>query len=73
MSNTHIGAHPMIPRFIRLFCVPIFLGWIGIVVVVNVHKGGFGDVAAAPVARQILSQWFTGKPGPYKSGVSTDL
>src|ERR1700757_3067830 len=36
MSNTHIGAHPMIPRFIRLFCVPIFLGWIAIVVLVNV-------------------------------------
>jgi RND superfamily putative drug exporter len=26
MSNTHVGAHPMIPRFIRLFSVPIFLG-----------------------------------------------
>jgi len=36
MSNTHVGAHPMIPRFIRLFSVPIFLGWIGIVVLVNV-------------------------------------
>src|ERR1700752_4608210 len=36
MSNTHVGAHPMIPRFIRLFCVPIFLGWIAIVVIVNV-------------------------------------
>ena len=35
MSNTHIGAHPMIPRFIRLFSVPIFLGWIAIVVIVN--------------------------------------
>jgi penicillin-binding protein 2 len=44
-----------------------------IVVVVNVYKGGFGDVAAAPVARQILSQWFLGKTGPFKSGVSTDL
>jgi RND superfamily putative drug exporter len=36
MSNTHIGAHPMIPRFIRLFCVPIFLGWIALVVIVNI-------------------------------------
>src|ERR1700740_1004057 len=36
MSNTHIGAHPMIPRFIRLFSVPIFLGWIAIVVIVNI-------------------------------------
>ena len=43
-----------------------------IVVVVSVEKGGFGDVAAAPVARQILSQWFTGKPGPYVTGTSTD-
>ncbi len=43
-----------------------------ILVVVNVDKGGFGDVAAAPVARQILSQWFTGKPGPFTSGTSTD-
>jgi RND superfamily putative drug exporter len=36
MSNTHIGAHPMIPRLIRLFCVPIFLFWLGLTVVVNV-------------------------------------
>jgi RND superfamily putative drug exporter len=35
MSNTHVGAHPMIPRFIRLFSVPIFLGWIALVVLVN--------------------------------------
>jgi len=44
-----------------------------ITVVVWVEKGGFGDVAAAPVARQILSQWFLGKPGQFKSGVSVDL
>ena len=36
MSNTHVGAHPMIPRFIRLFCVPIVLGWLALVVLVNV-------------------------------------
>ncbi|WP_101948766.1 RND family transporter [Mycobacterium sp. 3519A] len=36
MSNTHVGAHPIIPRFIRLFCVPIFLGWIALTVLVNV-------------------------------------
>ena len=42
-------------------------------VTVWVENGGFGDVAAAPVARQILSQWFFGKPGTYKSGVSTTL
>jgi penicillin-binding protein 2 len=44
-----------------------------IVVVVTVEKGGFGDVAAAPVARQILSQWFLDKPGPFKDGTSTTL
>src|ERR1700755_1593479 len=36
MSNTHVGAHPMIPRFIRLFCVPILLGWLALTVLVNV-------------------------------------
>src|SRR5436190_2000867 len=36
MSNTHIGAHPMIPRFIRLFSVPILLGWLALTVLVNV-------------------------------------
>jgi penicillin-binding protein 2 len=44
-----------------------------IVVVVTVEKGGFGDVAAAPVARQILSQWFLSKPGPYVAGTSLTL
>ena len=41
-------------------------------VTVWVEKGGFGDIAAAPVARQILSQWFLGKPGPFKSGSNPD-
>ena len=36
MTNTHIGAHPMIPRFIRLFSVPILLGWLALTVLVNV-------------------------------------
>jgi penicillin-binding protein 2 len=44
-----------------------------IVVVVTVEKGGFGAVAAAPVAREILSQWFYGKPGPFQAGSSTTL
>ncbi len=44
-----------------------------IVVVVHVEKGGFGDVAAAPVARQILSQWFYGKPGKYTAGTNSTL
>jgi penicillin-binding protein 2 len=43
-----------------------------IVVVATVEKGGFGAVAAAPVAREILSQWFYNKPGPYTAGTSTD-
>lgn len=41
-----------------------------IVVVVHIERGGFGDVAAAPVARQILSQWFFGKAGAFKAGTS---
>src|SRR6202165_208096 len=36
MSNTHIGAHPAIPRMIRLFSVPILLGWLALTVLVNV-------------------------------------
>ena len=44
-----------------------------IVVVVHVERGGFGDIAAAPVAREILSQWFFGKPGVYKAGSSATL
>jgi penicillin-binding protein 2 len=44
-----------------------------IVVVVWVEQGGFGAVGAAPVARQILSKWFYGKPGPYVAGSSTTL
>jgi penicillin-binding protein 2 len=44
-----------------------------IVVVVHVEKGGFGDIAAAPVARQILSQWFFGTPGKYVAGSSKSL
>ncbi|MDQ2895909.1 MAG: penicillin-binding transpeptidase domain-containing protein, partial [Actinomycetota bacterium] len=41
-----------------------------IVVIVHVEQGGFGAVAAAPVARQILNQWFFGTPGPYVAGTS---
>ena len=39
-------------------------------VVVWVQNGGYGDASAAPVARQILSQWFTGNPGTYVHGTS---
>jgi penicillin-binding protein 2 len=44
-----------------------------IVVVVTVEQGGFGAVGAAPVARQILSQWFFGHKGPYVAGSSRTL
>ena len=36
MTNTHVGAHPLVPRFIRLFSVPILLGWLALTVLVNV-------------------------------------
>jgi penicillin-binding protein 2 len=36
-----------------------------IVVAVTVERGGFGSEAAAPAARQILSQWFFGRPGKF--------
>ena len=39
----------------------------------TVEQGGFGAVGAAPVARQILSQWFFGKPGAYVAGSSKTL
>lgn len=44
-----------------------------ILVVVHVEQGGFGAVAAAPVAREILSQWFFGHPGRYVPGTSKTL
>jgi penicillin-binding protein 2 len=44
-----------------------------IVVVVRVEQGGFGAVAAAPVAREILSQWFFGNPGKFVAGTSRTL
>ncbi|HUE27758.1 MAG TPA: penicillin-binding transpeptidase domain-containing protein [Solirubrobacteraceae bacterium] len=44
-----------------------------IVVVVKVEQGGFGAVGAAPVAREILSQWFFGKKGAYVAGSSKTL
>jgi penicillin-binding protein 2 len=42
-------------------------------VVVWVEQGGFGDVGAAPVARQLLSQWFFGSKGQYVTGSSRTL
>jgi len=42
-------------------------------VVVWVEQGGFGAQAAAPAARQILSQWFFGKRGSFVAGSSKTL
>jgi penicillin-binding protein 2 len=44
-----------------------------ILVVVTVEQGGFGAQAAAPAAREILSQWFFGKRGQYVAGKSRTL
>jgi penicillin-binding protein 2 len=44
-----------------------------ILVVVTVEQGGFGAQAAAPAARQILSQWYFGKRGQFISGASRTL
>jgi penicillin-binding protein 2 len=41
-----------------------------ILVAVTVEQGGFGAVAAAPVARQVLSQYFYGNRGPFVVGSS---
>ena len=35
MSRKH-GARPLIPRFVRMFSVPIVLFWFGLVVVLSV-------------------------------------
>jgi penicillin-binding protein 2 len=44
-----------------------------IVVVVTVEQGGWGAQAAAPTARQILSQWFFGNRGKFVAGASRTL
>ncbi|MBV9942821.1 MAG: penicillin-binding protein 2 [Solirubrobacterales bacterium] len=44
-----------------------------ILVVVTVQQGGFGAIGAAPVARQMLSQWFFGNKGAYVAGNSRTL
>jgi penicillin-binding protein 2 len=44
-----------------------------ILVVVWVEQGGFGAMAAAPAAREILSQWFFGKRGGFVAGSSKTL
>ena len=42
-----------------------------ILVVATVERAGFGVQAAAPVARQILSQWFFGNPGQFIGSTGT--
>jgi penicillin-binding protein 2 len=44
-----------------------------LLVVVTVEQGGFGAQAAAPAAREILSQWFFGKRGQFIAGSSKTL
>jgi penicillin-binding protein 2 len=44
-----------------------------ILVAVTVEQGGWGAQAAAPTARQILSQWFFGDRGKFISGASRTL
>ena len=44
-----------------------------ILVAVTVEQGGFGAQAAAPAARQILSEWFFGKRGQFVAGKSRTL
>jgi penicillin-binding protein 2 len=41
-----------------------------LVVIVWIHGGGFGAADAAPVARQLFSQWITGHPGDWTPGQS---
>jgi penicillin-binding protein 2 len=53
--------------------IPAADGVAPIVVVVTVAQGGFGDAAAAPVARQLFSQWLFGRPGPWVVGASRTL
>jgi RND superfamily putative drug exporter len=36
MSDVQVGRHPALPRFIRLFCVPVLLGWLALTAIVNV-------------------------------------
>jgi penicillin-binding protein 2 len=44
-----------------------------ILVVVWIEQGGFGAAAAAPAAREILSQWFSGNRGQFIAGQSKTL
>jgi RND superfamily putative drug exporter len=48
MTNKRAGAHPMIPRAIRLFSVPILLFWLGLTVLVNVAAPRLETVGQEP-------------------------
>ena len=41
-----------------------------LLVVATVEGGGFGAEAAAPLVRQIFSQWYLKTPGPFNAGAS---
>jgi penicillin-binding protein 2 len=43
-----------------------------LVVVATVEGGGFGAESAAPLVRQIFSQYYTGDPGPLQAVASTE-
>jgi RND superfamily putative drug exporter len=47
MSNKQVGGHPAIPRFIRLFCVPVLLGWLALTAIVNVVVPQLEEVGQA--------------------------
>jgi penicillin-binding protein 2 len=53
--------------------VPAWHGKPPVLVAVTVEQGGFGAVAAAPVARQILSEYYFGNRGPFVAGASRTL
>ena len=44
-----------------------------LLVVATVERGGFGAEAAAPMVRQIFSQWYMKKPGPFNAGTNASL
>lgn len=43
-----------------------------LVVVATIEGGGFGAESAAPLVRQIFSQYYTGKPGPLQAVGNTE-
>ena len=37
-SNRHVGAHPAIPRIIRLLSIPILLFWIALLSLIHISE-----------------------------------